>query len=105
MKLSLGPLQYFWPRERTLAFYREAVDWPLDVIYLGETVCSKRRELGTKDWIELATELAGKLVGESLEDHARQSRVIDRFLDELEASTASSEGVGAGATTTAGQEG
>ena len=32
----------------------------------------------------LATDLAGKLVGESLEDHARQSRVIDRFLDELE---------------------
>ncbi|MGH8074495.1 MAG: U32 family peptidase [Lysobacter sp.] len=59
MKLSLGPLQYFWQRERTLAFYREATDWPLDVIYLGETVCSKRRELGTRDWIELATELAG----------------------------------------------
>ena len=33
---------------------------------------------------KLATELAGKLVGESLEDHARQSRVIDRFLSELE---------------------
>ncbi|AWK10790.1 F0F1 ATP synthase subunit B [Streptomyces spongiicola] len=33
---------------------------------------------------QLATDLAGKLVGESLEDHARQSRVIDRFLDELE---------------------
>ncbi|MDX2547078.1 F0F1 ATP synthase subunit B [Streptomyces sp. WI04-05B] len=33
---------------------------------------------------KLATELAGKLVGESLEDHARQSRVIDRFLDDLE---------------------
>ncbi|WP_179382098.1 F0F1 ATP synthase subunit B [Streptomyces sp. SA15] len=33
---------------------------------------------------KLATELAGRLVGESLEDHARQSRVIDRFLDELE---------------------
>jgi F-type H+-transporting ATPase subunit b len=32
----------------------------------------------------LATDLAGKLVGESLEDHARQSRVIDRFLDGLE---------------------
>ncbi|KGM56827.1 protease [Lysobacter arseniciresistens ZS79] len=58
MKLSLGPLQYFWPREQTLAFYREAADWPLDVIYLGETVCSKRRELGTKDWIDLAGELA-----------------------------------------------
>jgi collagenase-like PrtC family protease len=58
MKLSLGPLQYFWPRERTLAFYREAASWPLDVIYLGETVCSKRRELSTRDWIELAAELA-----------------------------------------------
>lgn len=33
---------------------------------------------------KLATDLAGKLVGESLEDHARQSRVIDRFLDDLE---------------------
>ena len=58
MRLSLGPLQYFWSRERTLAFYREAVQWPLDIIYLGETVCSKRRELSTRDWIGLAEELA-----------------------------------------------
>lgn len=58
MKLSLGPLQYFWPRERTLAFYREAAGWPVDVVYLGETICSKRRELGTRDWIALAGELA-----------------------------------------------
>ncbi len=58
MKLSLGPLQYFWPRERTLAFYRDAATWPVDVVYLGETVCSKRRELGTRDWIALADELA-----------------------------------------------
>ncbi|GGU43565.1 ATP synthase subunit b [Streptomyces albospinus] len=43
-----------------------------------------RQDVGT-----LATELAGKLVGESLEDHARQSRTIDRFLDELEAKAAS----------------
>ncbi|MET7612919.1 F0F1 ATP synthase subunit B [Streptomyces seoulensis] len=40
---------------------------------------SLRQDVG-----RLATELAGKLVGESLEDHARQSRVIDRFLDELD---------------------
>lgn len=32
----------------------------------------------------LATELASRIVGESLADQARQSRVIDRFLDELE---------------------
>jgi collagenase-like PrtC family protease len=58
MKLSLGPLQYFWPRERTYAFYREAAGWPVDIVYLGETVCSKRRELSTGDWIALAAELA-----------------------------------------------
>ncbi|GGZ58035.1 F0F1 ATP synthase subunit B [Streptomyces subrutilus] len=38
---------------------------------------------------KLATDLAGKLVGESLEDHARQSRTIDRFLGELEEKAAS----------------
>ncbi|MFE2373113.1 F0F1 ATP synthase subunit B [Streptomyces sp. NPDC059398] len=40
---------------------------------------SLRQDVG-----KLATDLAGKLVGESLEDHARQSRTVDRFLDELE---------------------
>lgn len=44
-------------------------------------VVSLRTEVGS-----LATELASKIVGESLEDSARQSRVVDRFLDELEAS-------------------
>ncbi|AZK96511.1 F0F1 ATP synthase subunit B [Streptomyces tsukubensis] len=39
-----------------------------------------RQDVGT-----LATDLASRLVGESLEDSARQSRTIDRFLDELEA--------------------
>ena len=41
-----------------------------------------RNDVGT-----LATELASKIVGESLTDVARQSRVVDRFLDELEASS------------------
>lgn len=44
---------------------------------------SLRTEVGA-----LATELASRIVGESLEDSARQSRVVDRFLDELEASQA-----------------
>jgi F-type H+-transporting ATPase subunit b len=35
---------------------------------------------------DLATQLASKIVGEALADHAAQSRVVDRFLDELEAS-------------------
>jgi len=58
MRLSLGPLQYLWPREHTLDFYRQAAGWPVDVVYLGETVCSKRRELRTRDWLALAAELA-----------------------------------------------
>jgi collagenase-like PrtC family protease len=58
MRLTLGPLQYFWPRADVLAFYREALTWPLDVVYLGETVCSKRRELRGADWLALASELA-----------------------------------------------
>jgi F-type H+-transporting ATPase subunit b len=35
---------------------------------------------------KLATDLASRIVGESLEDEARQRRVVDRFLDELESS-------------------
>lgn len=64
MKLSLAPLQYFWPREQTFAFYRGLATSSLDIVYLGETVCSKRRELRTRDWIALAHELrdAGKEV-------------------------------------------
>ena len=58
MRLSLGPPQYFWPRERTLAFYREVETWPVDVVYVGETVCSKRRELRTSDWFDVADRLA-----------------------------------------------
>lgn len=44
---------------------------------------SLRTEVGM-----LASELASRIVGESLRDSALQSRVIDRFLDELESSNA-----------------
>ncbi|GAA3411252.1 F0F1 ATP synthase subunit B [Streptosporangium vulgare] len=40
-----------------------------------------RTELG-----RLSIELAGRIVGESLEDEARQRRTVDRFLEELESS-------------------
>jgi len=42
----------------------------------------------------LATELASKIVGESLEDEARRTRVVDRFLDELDAQTTATAGKG-----------
>ncbi|MFC5910260.1 F0F1 ATP synthase subunit B [Streptacidiphilus monticola] len=54
-----------------------------------------RRQVTTalrQDVGRIATDLAGRVVGESLEDHARQSRIIDRFLDELEAKANESAG-------------
>jgi F-type H+-transporting ATPase subunit b len=35
----------------------------------------------------MATGLAGRIVGESLEDEARQRRTVERFIAELESSS------------------
>ncbi|MFF7748272.1 F0F1 ATP synthase subunit B [Streptomyces sp. NPDC007971] len=59
-----------------------------EIVAAGHTQIAADRNAAAQalrqDVGRIATDLAGKLVGESLEDHARQSRVIDRFLDELE---------------------
>jgi F-type H+-transporting ATPase subunit b len=47
-----------------------------------QALTSLRTEVGS-----LATELASRIVGESLTDEARQSRMVDRFLDGLDAQT------------------
>lgn len=60
MQYSLGPILYFWPKAEVEDFYRQALASDADIIYLGETVCSKRRELRQADWLALARELAGK---------------------------------------------
>ena len=58
MKISLGPLLYFWPRQQVQDFYAKVAESPVDIVYLGESVCSKRRELSTRDWLALAEQLA-----------------------------------------------
>jgi F-type H+-transporting ATPase subunit b len=45
-----------------------------------QALISLRAQVGS-----LATELASRIVGESLTDQVRQSRMVDRFLDSLEA--------------------
>jgi F-type H+-transporting ATPase subunit b len=58
-----------------------------------QAVTSLRAEVGS-----LATSLAGRIVGESLDDEARQSRVVERFLADLESQpTVNGTGHGNGA--------
>ena len=52
-----------------------------------QAVTSLRAEVGS-----LATGLAGRIVGESLEDDERQARVVERFLAELETAEAADAG-------------
>lgn len=58
MKLSVGPVLYYWPKQQIEDFYQELLTSPADIIYLGEAVCSKRKELRTGDWIALAEALS-----------------------------------------------
>jgi F-type H+-transporting ATPase subunit b len=52
-----------------------------------QAFASLRAEIGS-----LSVQLASKIVGESLDDVARQSRVVDRFLEELDASQSPASG-------------
>jgi len=57
MKLSLGPVLFYWDRQQLLDFYADMASQPLDVIYLGATVCSRRRNMGLAVCLGLAREL------------------------------------------------
>ena len=65
MQIALGPILYFWPKAKVKAFYRQVAESDtIDRVYLGETVCSKRGELGLEDYLQIAHELreSGKQV-------------------------------------------
>ena len=64
MKISLGPLQYCWGKQKVNTFYEQVAQSNIPLVYLGETVCSRRRQLKFADYLALAQMLreSGKQV-------------------------------------------
>ena len=60
MKFSMGNIQFYWDKESTSDFYQKVADSSVEHVYLGESVCSKRRELRLDDWLEVGRELSKK---------------------------------------------
>ncbi|MCG6941816.1 MAG: U32 family peptidase [Thiohalocapsa sp.] len=63
-RLSLGPISYYWPKDQVDEFYAMVAESPVDIVYVGETICSKRNQVRWEDWLEIAATLkaAGKEV-------------------------------------------
>lgn len=57
-KLALGPILTYWPRAVVFDFYQAIAASAADIVYLGETVCSRRHELRLADWLDVADLLA-----------------------------------------------
>lgn len=54
MKYSLGPVLWYWPTETLADFYQAAAESSAEIVYLGESVCSKRRATRFPQWLEFA---------------------------------------------------
>ncbi|MDO8934149.1 MAG: U32 family peptidase [Rhodocyclaceae bacterium] len=86
MKIALGPNLFYWPKQRTLDFYAAVANQPVDIVYLGETVCSRRHELRADDWLEIASQLAdaGKevvLASQALIESESDLKALRRLVD------------------------
>lgn len=58
LKLSLGPVLTYWSRETLFEFYQMVADSAVDIVYLGEAVCSRRHEMRLDDWLDVADLMA-----------------------------------------------
>jgi len=86
MKIALGPVLYYWSREALLAFYAAIAESGVDIVYLGEVVCSRRHNLRLEDWLALARELSasGKqvvLCSQALIESESELKALRRIAD------------------------
>ena len=60
MQFSMGNIQFYWDKDSTADFYQQVADSSVEHVYLGESVCSKRRELRLNDWLDIGRALSKK---------------------------------------------
>jgi collagenase-like PrtC family protease len=80
-------LLFAWPRQEVLDLYaRVGADPRVDVVYLGEVVCSRRQQVRAGDWLDLARDLAaaGKevvLSSQALLESEGDLKILRRLAD------------------------
>ncbi len=88
-RLTLGPVAYHWPADKKIDFYAKIADEaPIDTVYLGEVICSKRAPFFDQHYSEVAERLirGGKTVVFSslAEVMLKRERKATKALSELE---------------------
>jgi collagenase-like PrtC family protease len=86
-KLTIGPVLFHWDEGKKLDFYKRIADEaPVDTVYLGEVICSKRTPFFEKNYEAVAERLksAGKRVVYSTLSEVlipRDRKIIQEFCE------------------------
>lgn len=86
MKLSLAPINYCWDKPTVFKYYEKMANSAVDIVYLGEVVCSRRRELKLADYLDIAAMLQAHnktviLSTQTLIESASELTEVKRIID------------------------